>query len=262
MADECEIGLFHESLDLLAAESQPPMRMLFAQEFVTVRREIDDDEAAAGPQRACRFAHRAGGIIEVVQDLMDDDEIIGIALDRQSVEIALPQMHIAQSRTLQSRARDIEHGRTLIDADRLVSKWRDELEHAAGAGAEIENSMKRRMSDHLSHCRLDQFFRHMQRANAIPMRCLSGEIAGGLLGAGAPDFVEPSVVRKTRRIGMIDVSDDVAGEPCPRAVIGDQEEGPCPLAVALHQSSFNEQFQMTRNARLRLAKDCDELADG
>ena len=63
--------------------------MLLAQEFVRVRREVDDEQAPARPQRMGGLAHGAAGIVEIVKDLMDDHEVIAIALDGQRIKIAL-----------------------------------------------------------------------------------------------------------------------------------------------------------------------------
>ena len=55
------------------------MRMLVAQEFQLVRREIDDQQPAAGPQHARRLADRARAVVEKVQHLVDDDEVERVA---------------------------------------------------------------------------------------------------------------------------------------------------------------------------------------
>ena len=66
--------------------------------FLLVGGEIDDQQASARPQRARRLAQRARGIVEEVQHLMDDDEVVGVALDRRRVNVALAQQHVAQAR--------------------------------------------------------------------------------------------------------------------------------------------------------------------
>ena len=48
------------------------MRVLVAQEFEIVRREIDDEQPAAGPQHARRLAESARAVVEEVQHLMND----------------------------------------------------------------------------------------------------------------------------------------------------------------------------------------------
>ncbi len=86
-------------------EAKPPMRMHRAQSLFLMRREIDDEEAAARPQGARGLANSAQGIVEIMQDLMHDDEIIEIRLDRHCVNIALAQLHIAQTGVVRCASR-------------------------------------------------------------------------------------------------------------------------------------------------------------
>ena len=65
------------------------MGVLVAQEFEVVRREIDDEQTPAGPQHARRLADGAGAVVEEVQDLMDDDDVEGIARHREIVDVAV-----------------------------------------------------------------------------------------------------------------------------------------------------------------------------
>ena len=54
------------------------MRVLLAQEFLFVRREIDHQQPAARAQHARRFADRARAVVEEVQHLMQDDDVEGV----------------------------------------------------------------------------------------------------------------------------------------------------------------------------------------
>ena len=117
------------------------MRVRRAQSLLPVRREIDDEEAAARPQGARGLANGAQGIVEIMQDLMHDDEILGTRFDRHRVNIALAQMHIAQTRAFDARACDAQHVRRLIDADGAGGARREEFKHPPGSSAEIEQGM-------------------------------------------------------------------------------------------------------------------------
>src|SRR5581483_2028355 len=88
-----------------------------AQIFFLMRGEIDDDETPARPQRARRLDQSAGGIVEEVQNLVNDDEIESVALDRRRIDVALAQLHIAQTGLVDARAGEGQHGRALIDAN-------------------------------------------------------------------------------------------------------------------------------------------------
>ena len=86
---------------------------------------------------------------------MDDDEVVGVALDRRGVDVALAQLHVAQAALLDARARERQHRRALVDADGAVGARREQFEHAAGAGAEIEQAADRLVADHRQDRRLD-----------------------------------------------------------------------------------------------------------
>ena len=73
------------------------MGEMLAQRFLVVRREIDDQQTAARTQQARGLGERAAGVVEEVQHLVDDDEIVGAALDRRRVDVALAQLDVAQA---------------------------------------------------------------------------------------------------------------------------------------------------------------------
>ena len=59
------------------------MRVLLAQEFEIVRREVDDQQGGRrGAQHARRLADRARAVVEEVQHLMDDDDVERVASAR------------------------------------------------------------------------------------------------------------------------------------------------------------------------------------
>ena len=55
-----EAGGFEPLRHRLGGKAEPAMRVLVAQEFEVVRREIDDQQPAAGPQHARRLADARG----------------------------------------------------------------------------------------------------------------------------------------------------------------------------------------------------------
>src|SRR5436305_15117289 len=156
-----------------------------------MRGEIDDEQTTTRAQHAPSFTQRSRWIVEVMQHLMQNDEIVAVALDRHGVDVALPELRVAQSGTLQAGTGDGEHRRGLIDADRALGERRQQFQHAAGAGAEIEQSMDWSGADDLAQRRLDPLFRGMERTDAVPVWRLRREIAGGLCIAGAAHLSEP-----------------------------------------------------------------------
>ena len=104
-----------------------------------------------------------------------------------------------------------------------------------------------------------RLFGRVQRADRVPVGGAVGEIGRRLL---APRFArrrQPGAVGGERRVGRIEARDQRAGERA--AAVGEAEEGPRALALALGEAGLDQQLEMARDARLRLAEDGDELAD-
>ena len=58
---DLEASAFEPAVELIAGEAEPPMRRLLAQELELMRREIDDEQAAARRQQARSLADGAAG---------------------------------------------------------------------------------------------------------------------------------------------------------------------------------------------------------
>ena len=147
----------------------------------------------------------------------------------------------------------------MIDADGAVGARREQFEHAAGPRAEIEQAADRPVADHRQDRRLDPALRRVQRADRVPVGGALGEIGRRLL---APRFArrrQPGAVGGEGRVGGIDAGDQRARQRA--AGVGEPIERPGAFALALGEAGFDQQFQMPRDARLRLAENGDELAD-
>ena len=142
------------------------MLVLFAQHFVAVRREIDDDQPAAGRERPRRLAQRAGGVVEIVQNLMHDRQIEAVRV-RPAARRCRPGAiaHCAGPPVRGARA-----PRRAWPAERstpiaLFGTRREQFEHAAGAAADVEQACDRRCAvDRRDDRGLDLGFRRVQRA--------------------------------------------------------------------------------------------------
>jgi hypothetical protein len=66
------------------------VRVLVAQEFQRVRREIDENEDAVRPQHARRLGDHGGRPVGIVQDLMDHHRVEGRVRHCQLVHVAEP----------------------------------------------------------------------------------------------------------------------------------------------------------------------------
>ena len=246
-------------------EAEVAVGVVLAQELVVVLDEVDDDQPAAGPQRARRLADRAGGIVEEMQHLVDDRQVIGVALDRRGVEVALPQLHVVQAALVDARAGQREHRRALVDADRAPGERRRQFEHPPGAGAKIEQGADRPGADHRHHRGLDPLLGGVQRANGVPVGGALREIGGGLAPAGLAGHRQAGAVGDQQRVVGIEAGDQVARQGAAGAArrtgVGEPEERPRAFALALGEAGFDQQLEVARHPRLRLAEDGDEFAD-
>ena len=103
------------------------------EEFLVMGVEVDDRDPPAGRERAGGLLQRPGGIVEEVQHLMDDDEVVAVALDRRGVDVALAQLDVAEAGLVDAAPGEREHRRALVDADGADGPRREQLQHAPGA---------------------------------------------------------------------------------------------------------------------------------
>ena len=165
-----------------------------------------------------------------------------------------------QAGLIDAGARQRQHRRALVDADGARRARGEKLEHAPGAGAKIEQIAERLRADHVDERRFDPLLRRMQRADLIPIGGARGEIGRRLLAARLARNVEADAVGVHDRIGRIETAQPFARQRPAR--FGEAEEGPGALALARGEPRLDQQAQMARDARLRLAENGDQLAHG
>ena len=167
-----------------------------------------------------------------------------------------------QAGALQPVARQQQHVEREIEAEPALDLGAEQFEHAAGAGAEIEQRAERLVGERGADGVFDRLVGDVQLADAVPFGGVRAEI--GLRGGGArlPHRGEPLAVARDGRIGRIEPREQRARNLGPAAVLGQAEERPGALAEALDQAGFGQQLEMARNARLRLAQDVGEVGDG
>ena len=123
------------------------MGVLLAQELEVVRGEIDDQQRAAGPQHAGGLADGARAVVEIVQHLMHEHDVEGIPRQPQIVDVALPHAAMLEPGPLEARAREPQHVGREVDAEPAVDLGPEQLQHAAGSGAEIEQRAQRALGE-------------------------------------------------------------------------------------------------------------------
>ena len=139
----------------------------------------------------------------------------------------------------------------------------EQFEHAAGAGAEIEQRAERLVGERGADRGLHRFVGDMQLADAVPLGGMRAEIG---LRRGGARLRAPTASRSRSRamVGSAGSSrvDQRARDLGAAAVLGQAEERPGALAEALDQAGLGQQLEMARDARLRLAQDVGEVGDG
>ena len=238
------------------------MGVLVAQELEIVRGEIDDQQAAGGPQHARRRVDRARAVVEEVQHLMDDDGVEGVLGQREVVDVALAHAAMAQPGAIEPRAGEREHVEREIESQAALDARPEQFEHAPGAGAEIEQRAQGAVRERAADGVLDRRVGDMELADAVPLRRVAAEI--GLRGVGAlrPHRRQALPVARQRGVVGIETGDEFARQFGGAAALAQAEERPRSFAETIDQPGLGEEPQMPRNPGLRLPQDGGEVRDG
>ena len=164
------------------------MGMLLAQQLdQVVRREVDHQHGAARAQHACRLGERRGRIVGETQDVMEGRRRRSCR-PRQGRWYMSPWRTSALSRLARSRlARATPASRATGRRRRRSDLGRQHLQQTAGAGADVEQALRRPVTEHAEQCALDHGLVEVQRADLIPAGGLSGKILRRLILARAAD---------------------------------------------------------------------------
>ena len=90
-----------------------------------------------------------------------------------------------------SRSRDGQHVERQIEAKATLDIGCEQFEHAAGAGAEVEQRADRLVGKRGADCLFDRGVRDMQLADAVPLAGVTPEITLRCRGAGGTDRRQP-----------------------------------------------------------------------
>ena len=198
-------------------------------------------------------------LVEEVQHLMDDDEVEAVAHDRQVHDVAEPDARIVDRGALKIGARDGKHRRREVDAERALVAAGEKLQHAAGAGADIEHGAEGPLPGALKHRRLDLPLRHMQRADGVPAAGMLGEIALGGVAVLLLQGREALAVALQPRVARIELLHDRERHGAVGVIVGKPIIDPRAFRAARDEARLGEHLQMARDARLRLAENLGQL---
>ena len=137
----------------------------------------------------------------------------------------------------------------------------EQFEHAAGAGAEIEQRPDRLVGKR----RADRFFDggvgDVQPADTVPFGGVPAEIVLCGCRARGSHRGKPFAVACDDGIVRIEPGDQGACDIGGAAGLAQAKKGPRSFAVALDQTRFGQQAQMARQAGLRLPQNGSQIGD-
>ena len=236
-------ALLQPALDLVVGEAEMDVGMLALQLDQIVRREIDHQHHAARAHDARRLAQGGRGIVGVMQDVMDGDDVEAVGLEGQGIHVALPDVGIVDAGAREVGARQRQHLARLVDADRLLDLGRQHFEQPAGAGADVEQpaGADRQM---MGERPFDLAVGDVQRAQFVPALGIVAEEARG--GGLAPllQGIEPRAVGGDAGVLGIEPAHELAHQGGIVARRDQAKARELGLAEALQQPRLDQQFQM------------------
>ena len=144
----------------------------------------------------------------------------------------------------EARPGEREHRGALIDPDRARGERGDQFEHAAGAGAEVEDRVNAGVADEIEDRRLDALLRRVQRADVVPVGGAFCEVRRGLPAPRLAGDFQPGAVGLQRRIVGGDPGDEIARERAAR--LRQAEERPGAFALAFGEPRIDQELEMAR----------------
>ncbi len=247
------------------ASSSKPRRMwasVLAQLLALVCREVDDQKSPAGRQHARRLGDRGCRRVRVVEHLVDDDAVGAAVGEREGVHVALAKAR-RNARRFQLHPCQAKHFRGAVDASRVACAPGEQLDHAAGAGADVDQPAEAPAAERPFDGPLDIALGDVERTNPVPHLSVGGEIAvrglrafcanplgarsiGFEQGAGRP--IRPGIEKREQWLRPL--------RP------GKRHEHPASLLAAVEDARVAENLQVPGHPRLALAEDLCELSDG
>ena len=164
--------------------------------------------------------------------------------------------------TLEPRPRDEQHVERQIDPEPALDLRPEQFEHAAGAGAEIEQRTERPLGQRRADRVLDRRIGDVQAPDAIPFGGVRPEIFLRGCGARGAHSDQPLAVARDHRIGRIEPPDQRVRQFGGGAVLAEPKERPAAFAIALDQPGFGQELEVARYPWLRLPQDFGQVGDG
>ena len=248
--------------DLVVRESQTAMRELGAHLLNVMRCEIGDQQAAARAQRPRGLFDGASRVIQKVQHVMNGHQLEASGGNGEAADVVLSYPAVRKVPRLEPRPGDREHLATEIHTEPTTYTMTEDLQDAAGAGAEVQKGLDRLITGRLEHRRLNATLVDVLGPYRVPTSRVFLEVERRGRIALASYRVEVRLVAgEDRRIEGKHVDEGTGGG---RSVgpIGDAKERLRPFRHSVQKSGIAENFQVPRDPRLALTQDRRKVANG
>src|SRR6266478_4497078 len=211
-------------------------------------------------------ASRRGGALRrpvgIMQHLMDHHRVERGGGQRQPIHVAEPNRAVFQPSPFEIDPRDGEHLPRLVDPEREFDPRRQNFEHAASAGPDVEQITRAGRIDDLDECRFNFALVDVERANAVPLRGIIAKIGTGEVGALPFDCTQSLEIQSNCRIRLAAGRHELASQRARWARTAKAVKDPAPFAETVEQTSLTQKLQMSRYPRLALPQYLGKLAHG
>ena len=165
-----------------------------------------------------------------------------------------------QSGAGEARPGQRQHRLRGVHAEPLRHARRQQFQHAAGAGADVEQAARRIVRHQREQGGFDGRGGEVEGAHFVPVGALVAETFVGGAGALGQDAGGLAAVGFQDGVVLGEVGGDLASQRTIRTG-GEGKPGVGTFAFARQQAGFAEQFQVAGEAGLGLAEDFGELGD-
>ena len=254
-------GRRHPAQHQRIAKAQPHMALLAAQLLALMRGKIHHQQPATGAQHAPGLAQHRRRIIGEVQHLVQHHRIGAAIFARQGIHVPTPHFGMGEAARLYAPARQPQHLGAAVNAQCRIRPWPEQLDHPAGAGADIHQRPQRLAAKRRHDRGFNICLGTEQRALPVPILRMGGKpgvCGGGALGAYR---LQPGKVRLPRlgiAAGSCQAIDGGKDRPAQRCGTKPHEH-PGALLGARHQPGIGKDAQMPRDTRLALAQNSGQL---
>ncbi len=154
-----------------------------------------------------------------------------------------------------------QHFRRTVDADRAVGPGREQLQHPAGAGTDVEQRADRPVGQQAGNRPLDLCIGDVQRADALPGRGMGFEIAARCLRPIGADRIQPRRIGGEQLLGLGIETLAELEQAFGSLRLGQLEIDPAAFLAPADQARVGKDADVARYARLALAQQLGQFAD-